>query len=140
MYHINLYVKFIRNPSLSNDQRYKKYKNKLTSILRLCEKDYFSKLIEEKKNDVKGTWRILNDIIRKKSCACDFPDTFVDENRIVTDTYEIANGFNRFFINVGLSLAANVPLCEGNICDYLGENQANSMYLRPISDSKVLML
>ena len=101
-------------------------------------KNYFSKLIEAKKKDVKGTWKILNDIISKKSSACDFPDAFVDENKVVTDPYEIANGFNHFFINVGPSLAANIPLCEGNICDYLGEKQANSMYLTPISDSEVL--
>lgn len=62
----------------------------------------------------------------------------MDENRIVTDPYEIANGFNHFFINVGPSLAANIPLCESNICDYLGEKQANSVYLTPISDSEVL--
>lgn len=61
----------------------------------------------------------LNDIISTKGSARDLSDTFVDENRTVSDPYEIANGFNKFINNTGSSLAANIPLCEGNICDYL---------------------
>lgn len=62
----------------------------------------------------------------------------MDENITVSDPYEIANGFNNFFINAGPSLAANIPFCEGNVCDYLCDKQANSMYLTPISELEVL--
>ena len=46
------------------EEKYKTYKNKLTSILR-DRKKYYKKLLEKEKNNIKGTWNILNTIIRK---------------------------------------------------------------------------
>ena len=46
-------------------EKYKKYKNKLTKILRSCEKHYFDKILKEQSNNIRGTWKILNSIIGK---------------------------------------------------------------------------
>lgn len=40
-----LYREFIMNRSIEAENKYKKYKNKLTSILRLCKKEYYEKLL-----------------------------------------------------------------------------------------------
>ena len=40
----NLYVKYLKTKSTEDITRYKTYKNKLTSILRICEKVYFDKI------------------------------------------------------------------------------------------------
>ena len=45
---------------------YKTYKNKLTSILRYCEKQYYSDLLKINKNNMKETWKIINDLVNKK--------------------------------------------------------------------------
>ena len=38
----NLYIKFRTNPTLYNENKYKKYENKLTNIIRNCEKQFYS--------------------------------------------------------------------------------------------------
>ena len=51
----------------TSEIRYKTYKNKLTgtstSILRYCEKQYYSDLLKAKKNNMKETWKSINDLL-----------------------------------------------------------------------------
>ena len=62
----NLYTKFLQYNNPKSLEKYKRYKNKLTKILRSCEKMYYDKILEQQKKNVKGTWNILNKIIGKK--------------------------------------------------------------------------
>ena len=59
-----MYKQFLRNRTKESECKYKSYKNKLTSILRFCEKEYYNKLLVKEKNSTKGTWKILNSIIK----------------------------------------------------------------------------
>lgn len=48
----------------STDSKYKRYKNKLTNIMRTCKKDYYYRLLDINKSNIKGIWNVLNSIIR----------------------------------------------------------------------------
>ena len=54
-----LYKKCIRSRTLTAEQKYKLYKNKLTTILRFAEKSYYSSLLVANKGDAKFTWNVL---------------------------------------------------------------------------------
>ena len=96
-----LYIRFLSHRSLENETRYKLYKNKLTFILIMAEKNYYSKLLQKHKNDVKGTWKILNNVIKKKNSTCtSFPEFFKVNGTTLSDKNEIADGFNNFFVNI----------------------------------------
>ena len=41
-----LYKNFLKSPSLTNEAKFKKYKNNLTSLLRTSKKMYFSNCLE----------------------------------------------------------------------------------------------
>ena len=56
---------FLRNRTQSAQVKYKTYKNKLTTILIISEKQYYNKLLAQEKNNMKGTWAILNTVIKK---------------------------------------------------------------------------
>ena len=71
-----LYKKFIRSRTLTAEQKYKLYKNKLTTILRFAEKSYYSSLLVANKGDAKGTWNVLNAVINKKMCPNELPKHF----------------------------------------------------------------
>ena len=107
----NLYRKFLQCRTKSAEERYKVYKNKLTTILRNSEKMYYSTLLDKEKNNIKGTWKILNTIIRKGQHSSPLPDKFMSNGKTVTHKKDIANGFNDFFVNVGPNLAKyiNIP-------------------------------
>ena len=55
--------------------RYKQYKNKLTSILRLAEKMYYRTQFEKKRNYIKGTRSLLNQVIHTKNANRNQPVT-----------------------------------------------------------------
>ena len=46
--------------------QYKKYRNKLTHLLRIAKKSNFSKKLDKVKNNIKQTWKLLNNIMGKK--------------------------------------------------------------------------
>ena len=83
---------------------YKRYRNKLHGLLLKAEKDHYEKLLEDNKNNLKNSWRILKDIINKKKSSSPCSRFYINRN-ITTDKKVIANGFNSFFVNVGPNLA-----------------------------------
>ena len=46
---------------------YKKYKNKLTSLLRQAEKKYFSDKLTEAKDNMAKTWKLINKMTHKSN-------------------------------------------------------------------------
>ena len=135
-----LYKKFIRSRSHAAEIKYKLYKNKLTSILRLAEKSYYLKLLTEKKGDAKGIWKILNNVINKKQGHHELAKQFECNGEMIHDRIAIANEFNTFFANVGPNLAMTIPVIDNgpSIHDYLGNGNINSMFLNPVSEDEII--
>ena len=60
------------------------------------------------KNDIKGTWGVIRDILNKTHSKKDYPEQFNlngvhESNRII-----IANNFNEYFTNIGEELASKI--------------------------------
>lgn len=70
-----LYREFIRLRTKETENRCKRYKNKLTHIIRVSKKDYYQKLLEENKN-IKELWTTLNSIIRNNSQQLNYPEYY----------------------------------------------------------------
>ena len=47
------------------ENKYKKYTNKFTAILQIAKQDYYSKLLDRNKKNMKGIWNLSNNIIKK---------------------------------------------------------------------------
>ena len=62
----NLYKAWLINKTECLHQRYRKYRYKFSLIMRKAEKAYYKNKLEQSKNDVKQTWCVINDIIRKQ--------------------------------------------------------------------------
>lgn len=135
-----LHKKYVKNNSLENEKRYKKYRNKLTSVLRFCEKKHYSESLAKHSSDTKRTWQILNEVIKRKNVSSSFPDYFLDsKNKKTEDKQNIANGFNDFFTNVGPKLAndiENVP--DKTIYDYLNNPIDVSIFLNATTENEVI--
>ena len=135
-----LYKAFILSRSAESEHKYKTYKNKLTSILRLTEKTYYSTLLEQQRTNVKGTWKILNKVINKKYNKPTYPEYFLKNNTRISKKEDIANGFNHFFTNVGANLAKNIPLPDKDVSiyDYLEGEVGHTMFLNPVDDQEII--
>ena len=61
-----LYKKFVTSPSTSSETKYKAYKNKLTHLIHIAKRKYYDSKFENAKNDLKTTWKLLNEVINKR--------------------------------------------------------------------------
>ena len=100
-----IYTEFINTKCTKKLEKYKRYKNKLTSIIRHSEKLYYNNLLVKYKNDIRSMWSVINKVIKKSKSVSNYPDSFCHNENIVTDKNEIADKFNDFFVNVGPNLA-----------------------------------
>ena len=98
------------------------------------------KVLEQEKHNIKGTWKILNSIIRKGQKFTSFPDSFENNGATLKNKTDIANGFNDFFVKVGPNLAEKIEKPNGNtnVETYLGRSNGNSMLLNPIEESEII--
>lgn len=135
-----LYCEMINNRSQSNVEKYKRYKNKLTTILRHAQKLYYNQLLEQHSSNIKKTWNVLNTIIKRNQSVGTVHDTFTDDNNAaITDKDKIPEHFNTFFANVGAKLAAQIDTDQhATIEDYLGERNPRSFFLRPTDEHELL--
>lgn len=71
-------------------------RNHVTKMNRVKKKKYFQKRISDSGTDSKRMWKVLNEIMGKKStCA-----SSVELNRVyLTEPTQIANYFNDYFVN-----------------------------------------
>ena len=80
-----LHKKIIRSPSLSNERIYKSHKNKLNHLIRLAKRKYYDTKFESAKNDLRTTWKLLNEVINKRRSRAPFPSSFESEGKTITD-------------------------------------------------------
>uniref|UniRef100_A0A1A8GC74 Helentron 4 helitron-like transposon replicase/helicase/endonuclease n=1 Tax=Nothobranchius korthausae TaxID=1143690 RepID=A0A1A8GC74_9TELE len=132
-----LYRCFLKLRTSEAERKYKKYKNKLVSIIKRQKKEYYSKLLEDNKNNTRATWGIINNVIKRNKIASTVPNYFENGQSEISDTSEIVNEFNNFFTNVGPDLAKNIPIRTNYS---IGENiksNKNSIYLSPVTSDEI---
>ena len=134
-----LYRHFLKSRDKSSEKRYKIYKNKLTSILRSTERDFYRNQLYAYRDDIKKTWNVLNTVLNKKCKKNPEVSTFIKEGKPITDNLEISNSFNDFFVNIGPSLASKID--HNNSTDFrhfMTDRNMSSFFLSPISEKDIL--
>jgi hypothetical protein len=100
----------------------KSYNGIIRKSIRNLKKSYYETCFNKYKDDIRNTWKTINDILNKTKKKRTFPEYFNDEEGIITDKLEIANKFNTFFTNIGLNLANKIKMPDNtNFKDYLKE-------------------
>ena len=87
---------------------YKEAKKILHSTLRNSVISYFGDQLEVNKGDLSKTWKVLKDILGLGNNATRQKMNFLIEDTLVTDSLDIANGFNNFFVSIGPKLAKDL--------------------------------
>ena len=104
-----LYKKFKLQNSTDIKNRYIKYKNILTKIIRYSKKKYFEEKIDN--NDSKNKWKVVNKLLNPNNNAnikCPF------NNNSPIEYKQTANSFNDYFCNIGRKLADNINIRNSN--------------------------
>lgn len=61
------------------------------------------------------------------------PQDFLNNGKAISDPLEIADQFNEYFINVGLSLAKKFNRSSANVMNHLRGTYINSMFLNEMT-------
>ena len=131
-----LYVNCIKHPSKTNISEYKKYRNKLHSLIRKTEREYYETLLNQYQYDLAKSWKVIKDVINKSKNAA-ISDKFIIQNKVVTDRKYISNHFNEFFTNIGSNLVENIPNNNKDPVSYIHDNFHNSMFLVPTDVTEI---
>ena len=131
-----MYKNYLKSRSPILLERYKKYKNKLVTIIRNAEKLYYSSKLQMVKDSMSKTWKLLNKMTGRSK-----PRETINQIEIngqVTDNQqEIADKFNDYFINVGPTLANQVPTTDTKPLEFLEHTCQNSIFLNPVTEEEV---
>ena len=134
-----LYRNWINNRNEHTMAKYKKYKNKLVTIIRSAENIYFCNRFTELKDDISKTWNLIKSLINPAGIKPDLPKQIKINSTTVKDPSIIANKFNEYFVGIGQKLAKNIKQSDKNFQNYLANitQPATSMFINPTSSDEI---
>ena len=88
-------------------QAFNHTRNKVNKLFSDLQKNYYSKKIEDNKNNLKGTWKILKQAMGQESQSGTI-EKVIHKGCEISDKTEIANICNEHFVSVGKRLAVNI--------------------------------
>ena len=96
---------------------YRRYRNVLVRIIRESKRLYI--LNELKMANPKKTWSILKELSTGPPQSTKVSDSFQTSNGLITETLEIAEGFNSFFTRIGKDLKGKIRRTNRNPLHYI---------------------
>ena len=108
----------------------------VTKILKQQENDYYQSQIVDNKNDLRRTGMIIKQVIKQNKISRN-PGKFQQNKGTTSDPATIADAFNNYFVNIGPTLASNIPDQGIEYRSYMPSGNDYSMFLTPVSAPEV---
>ena len=96
-------------------------KNIVKENIRAAKREYYFKTFTAQRNDMKKTWKTIDETLNRKKNRSKFPSEFIVNNRSIADHKKIADQFNIFFSNIGSTLSDSIEIDDSTLdfTDYL---------------------
>ena len=122
--------------------KYKYYRNKICSLIRLSKSNYYHQYFERNMSDMKKIWNGINELLyrRKKNFKkITAVKDRINDNAIVRETSKISNIMNEHFASVGSRLADKLLSSRGHFLDYVSncKSPSSSFFFQPITPQEV---
>ena len=112
----------IREPTDENINRYKEYRNVYNKLIRAAKQLYYKSALEMHKHDLKKSWEILRDAIRKKKDKTSLIEEIRDNNVHISDDVGMAESFNHHFTNIANNITNSINPSDRDCTEYIQEN------------------
>ena len=113
------------------------YNKILKRNIKIAKSAYYQASFSKYKNDIKGTWSVIKEVLNKTQNTLDYPDSFKFDGCVITDKINIANQFNTYFSSIGTKLASQIPGDKGkSFKDYLNSPVNNVNFKFKLIDIK----
>ena len=123
-----------KRPRISNEI-YKNYKNRLSHLLKLSEKQYYQESLQKHRSNMRKTWEIIKMVINKNKNKTTNSEFLVNK-RLTTDKTKVANGFNKYFVNVGATLAKTIAKPNVSPMHYIQQTVMETFILTRLQKMK----
>lgn len=134
-----LYKSAINLPKTNQKHlEYIKYRNLYNKIRRLAKSQYYGKLLNESRNDIKETWKIMKNAMNKTTDKTSTIQTIKHKDKTWDTESDIANAFCDYFTNVGLSFAQKISKSKKDYTQFMGNATPNSIFLNPTDTEEIL--
>ena len=98
----------IKHPSSANVTNYNNFRNCLNRTITNAKKLYYQNEFSKHQHNPKKTWETIHKILNSKTKQNTVPCKMTDDTgKELNDSSEIAEGFNKFFTEVGLTQTKN---------------------------------
>ena len=119
----------------------KNFNRILKQSIRSAKRSYYLACFNKFRDNIKKTWETINCIINRDKNRCEFPASFIIDDIEVTDTKQIADEFNKFYVNIGPSLASKITTFQNkSFADYLDDTVNALFSFSPIDKGKVMKI
>ena len=117
--------------------KYKYYRNKITSLIRMSKKDYYHNFFD---NNI--IWEGINSLVHRKSKSSNLVRTLEDpnnDNQQTTNPSRLTNILNSHFATIGNRLANRLPASQHSFNDFLVKSKPtqSSFLFQPVSPAEV---
>ena len=125
------------NTDLFNRRKdeYKQYRAYLRKQIREAKRKYYDHIFSLYKNDIKNTWKILNETLNRNKRKHQSQD-FLINNELVNDPDIIVNEFNAYFVNIAKNLADSIPVAD-HFSTYLNDPSDNTFKFDLVTERDV---
>ena len=97
-------------------------------------------LLKSKNSEMilKKSWEVVREVLGTVKNKSNIPSYFSDNGSIIQGNYNIAQGFNKFFCEIGPKLAENIPISTKSYKDYLGNEMEENFVYKNITKDVIL--
>ena len=98
----------LKTPSEENKVNYINCRNMYNRLVREAKKSYFETELAKHQSDLRMTWQLLREAMRKSKSSGVHIQSIINEGRTVSDPLVIANKFNEFFASIATLISDDI--------------------------------
>ena len=121
---------------------FKTFEKIVKDNIRAAKREYYFKTFTSQKNDMKKTWKTIDETLNRRKNKSKFSSEFIVNNRSIADQKEIADQFNIFFSNIGSTLSDSIEIADSTLdfTDYLNNPTEHHFNFNTITESETLSI
>ena len=116
---------------------YTQYNKFLSKIINQTKTNYYKSEFDKYSNDIKNSWKTINQILNRDKSSTNFPSHIVLNNKRIQEKDEIANAFNEYFATAGENLAKKIPTTDAMYQHFLKKRILTSFSFALVDPTEV---
>ena len=130
----------IRFPTAENNEKYRKYRSCYNKVIRAAKKIYFKYSFEKHKNDMRKTWEVLRESIRKTNDKSSIIEQIKSGDISFHEDDSMANQFNDYFTTIADKINDEINPSDRDCTFYLNDNNDNFFSFQHVSSFDIIKI